>query len=188
MSFSSKMHALSEIKKLRKKYEINQKELAYRSGVSQSLIAKIESGKVEPTFSKANQIFQALEDLREKEELKAKDIMKTKILFIKPREALREVIKLMKTKGISQIPVKDKERIVGIVSEKAILQYIVLHPEKISSLRAEEVMQDTPPIVSPKTGQKLLLELLKDYSVVLVADKGEVQGIISKADLLGKME
>jgi len=182
------MHSLQEIKTLRKKYNINQKELAARSGVSQSLIAKIEAGKVEPTFSKAQKIFQALEELRDKEELKAHQIMQTKVLFVKPNESLKTIIKLMKSKGISQLPVKDKEKISGIVSEKAILKYIVEHPEKISSLKAEDVMDDTPPIISPKTGQKLLLELLKDYSIVLVAEKGEVKGLITKSDLLGKIE
>ena len=70
--------SLNEIKKLRKKYNLNQKELADKAGVSQSLIAKIESGKVEPTFTKAQKIFEALDELREKEEIKAKEIMNTK--------------------------------------------------------------------------------------------------------------
>ena len=182
------MHSLKEIKLLRKKYGINQKELASRSGVSQSLIAKIESGKVEPTFSKAQRIFQALEELRDQEELKAQDIMKQKVVFVKPKENLQEVIRVMKSKGISQIPVQDKEKIIGIVTERAILQYIVDHPEKAVSLQAEDVMEDTPPIVSLNTGQKTLLELLRDYPIVLVAEKGEIKGIISKADLLGKIE
>ena len=182
------MYSLKEIKLLRKKYEINQKELALRSGVSQSLIAKIESAKVEPTFSKAQRIFQALEELRDLEELKAKDIMKPKVVFVRPKENLKEIIKLMKSKGISQIPVQEKEKIIGIVTERAILQYVVDHPEKAVSLRAEDVMEDTPPIVSLTTGQTTLLELLRDYPIVLVAEKGEIKGIISKADLLGKIE
>jgi len=65
---------LTEIKQLRRKYHLNQKELAQRAEVSQSLIAKIEAGKVEPSYSKAKLIFEALDQLREKEEVKAKDI------------------------------------------------------------------------------------------------------------------
>ena len=72
---------LEEIKRLRKKYHLNQKELARRANVSQSLIAKIEAGTVEPSFSKAMQIFEALEQLREKEEIKTRDIINPKINF-----------------------------------------------------------------------------------------------------------
>ena len=61
------MYKLSEIKRLRKKLEINQKELAVRAGVSQSLIAKIEAGKIEPTYSKACGILETLKDLEEQE-------------------------------------------------------------------------------------------------------------------------
>ncbi|MBI2112621.1 CBS domain-containing protein [Candidatus Woesearchaeota archaeon] len=180
--------SLEEIKKLRKKYEINQKELASRAGVSQSLIAKIEAGTVEPTYSKAQRIFQALEELREKQEPKAKEIMKTKIIFAHPKELVKEIIRQMKTKGISQMPVQDKGVILGIITEGLILKHIADYPEKLSHLTAEDVMGETPPIVSPKTGLKLLLELLKDYTIVLVAEKGHIQGIISKADVLGRIE
>lgn len=182
------MKSLEEIKRLRKKYGINQKELATRSGVSQSLIAKIEAGKVEPTFSKAQQIFQALEELREKEEIKAQQLMKTKIIFAKPTDTVKGIIKLMKSKGISQMPVENKGVILGIITESIILKNIADDPDKINVLKAEDIMEETPPIVSPKTGQNLLLNLLKDYSIVLVAEKGNVKGIISKTDVLGKME
>jgi predicted transcriptional regulator len=62
------------------------------------------------------------------------------------------------------------------------------NPEKITSLKVEDIMEDSPPIVSPKTGLKTLLNLMREYSVVLVSDKGEIKGIISKSDLLGKID
>ena len=43
---------LDQIKIIRKKHGLNQKELADRADVSQSLIAKIESGNIEPSFNK----------------------------------------------------------------------------------------------------------------------------------------
>ncbi|MBS3124222.1 CBS domain-containing protein [Candidatus Woesearchaeota archaeon] len=129
-----------------------------------------------------------MENLRSKEEIKAEQIMRTKVIFVEPKEPIKEVIKIMKSKGISQIPVIDKERVCGIVTESIILNCLAEHPEKISYLKAEEVMEETPPIVSPKTGQKLLLELLKGYPIVLVAEKGEIKGLISKTEILGKIE
>src|SRR3989338_7727660 len=94
------IHSLTDIKSLRKKYHLNQKELAQRADVSQSLIAKIEAGMVDHSFTKAQQIFDVLNHLREKEELKAGEVMRTKVLFAAGNETLKEVIKTMKSKGI----------------------------------------------------------------------------------------
>ena len=46
------IHDLSEIKNLRKKAGITQLDLARKASVSQSLIAKIEAGKIDPTYTK----------------------------------------------------------------------------------------------------------------------------------------
>ncbi len=179
---------LDEIKRLRKKYHLNQKELAQRADVSQSLIAKVEAGTVEPSFSKAKQIFEALEQLREKEETKAKDMMNRKISFAQPEEALKDVIKTMKTKGISQLPVITEGKICGIVTEGTILKKVLEHPEKSTFLKAEDVMEEAPPIVTMNTGFKTISGILRDYPIVLVAERGEIKGIISKSDLLERIE
>ncbi len=179
---------LEQIKRMRKKLGLKQKELADAAGVSQSLIAKIEAGKIDPTFTKVKQIFLALEELREKEEVKASRLMNKKVVFASPHENIKNIIKIMKRKGISQMPVLEKEKVCGLISEGAILKKIIADPEKINNLKVEEIMEDVPPIVSIKTGLKMLLELLKDSQVVLVADKGDIKGIISKSDLLEKIE
>lgn len=180
--------SLEGIKLLRKKYHLNQKELAERAGVSQSLIAKIESGTVDPSFTKTQQIFAALDALREKKELKARDIMHQKVVFAHPSDRVRDLIKKMRSRGISQMPVLEKEKVVGIITEGAIIQKMAESPEKIPALRAQEVLEDTPPIVALNTGQRTILELLREYPIVLVAEKGELKGIISKTDMLGRME
>jgi len=178
---------LDEIKKMRIKYNLNQSQLAHKAGVSQSLIAKIESKKIDPTFARAKQIFEALEHLQDKEELKAKDLLNTKVVFTQSVDALKDIIKIMKQKGISQMPVLLKEKVIGIVTESTILNKIIEAPERINLLKASEVMEEVPPIVSLNTGMKTLSVLLCDNAIVLVADKGEIRGIISKADLLGKI-
>ncbi len=181
-------HLLEDIQKLRIKFHLNQKELAQKAGVSQSLIAKIEANKIDPSFTKANQIFQALDQLREKEEVKAKELMKTKVCFAQYNGPLKDIIKAMKIKGISQMPVLHKGRVIGILSESTILNKIAEHPEKVHTFKAEEVMEEAPPIVSSNTGLRTLLELLREHSIVLVAEKGDIKGIISKSDLLEKIE
>ncbi|PIN73237.1 XRE family transcriptional regulator [Candidatus Woesearchaeota archaeon CG10_big_fil_rev_8_21_14_0_10_45_16] len=180
------MRSLEEIKRLRKQYHLNQKELADKAGVSQSLIAKIESGKVDPTYTKARQIFEALEELREKAEIKASQLMHKKVVFIESKDSLKEAIMTMRKRSISQMPVLSKGKVAGLLTENLILQQIVENNDV--DIPVGEIMDDAPPIVSPKTGFKSISELLTHSPVVLVSEKGEIQGIISKADLLGKIE
>ena len=76
--------SLALIGKLRRQLGLTQKELARKAGVSQSLIAKVESGLIDPAYSKVVQLFQALElELHTQENvLHAKDIMTISPLFV----------------------------------------------------------------------------------------------------------
>src|SRR3989338_11154533 len=161
-------YILENIKRMRVKYGLNQNELAKKAGVSQSLIAKIEAGKIDPTFSRVKQIFLALESLENKEELKARDIVNKQVMFAQSNDILRDVIKVMKNKGISQIPVLCKEKIAGLITEGIILEKIVYNPERINNYKVSEVMEEAPPIVSLNTGIKTLSALLRDNAIVLV--------------------
>jgi|SRR3989339_779544 len=180
------VYQLTEIKKLRLKLGLNQKELADKSGVSQSLIAKIEAGKIEPTYTKANNILETLRQLEEKEETKARDLMNKKLVFAPPEEKIKDIIKIMKQKGISQIPILKEKRVCGLVSEKTILDQIT-KKRNIGEIKVEEIMEECPPIVSLETSQKTVLEILKEHPLVLVAEKGEIKGLISKSDLLNNI-
>src|SRR3989338_4468360 len=65
-------YELHEIKKIRKSLALTQTDLAKMANVSQSLIAKIESGKIDPTFTKTKKIFETLHLLQNKEEKREK--------------------------------------------------------------------------------------------------------------------
>jgi predicted transcriptional regulator len=182
------MKPLGEIRRLRKRYNLSQKDLSNRSGVSQSLIAKIETAKVEPTYSKTVKLFQALEELRNKEETKAEDVMTKSVFFIDVEEKVVEVIKEMKQRNISQVPVIKNKQICGLITETIILNKTIEHSGQINNLQIKDIMGDSPPIISKSTGLRTLLELLKDSPTVLVMEKGELKGIVCKSDLLGKIE
>ncbi len=83
---------VSEIKAIRKQFGLTQSELAKKSGVSQSLIAKIEAGKVDPSYSKVRQIFNFLENLHKERELKAGDVMHSSIISIAPDSDIKSAI------------------------------------------------------------------------------------------------
>ena len=115
---------IKSIKKKRMLAEINQKELARMSNISQSMIAKIESGKIEPSYSIIKKIFSSLDKLEKNENKKCSEIMSKKIYFINSDKTIKNVSKLMNKYSISQIPVIDKGIIVGKISENILANFI----------------------------------------------------------------
>jgi predicted transcriptional regulator len=176
---------ISQIKSLRKKLGINQKELSQRANVSQSYIAKLESGKIEPSYNKTNRILDILSAEQGKNQLYAKDLMKRKIIYCSPEDKVSQAVKKMKKADISQIPIGDKTRVVGLLTETTILNNI---DKKFASTHIKKIMGQVPPIVAPNTPQKIILELLKTFSIVLVSSSGVIEGLISKSDLLEKID
>lgn len=176
-------YELEEIKKIRKKLGMTQTELANRAGVSQSLIAKIESGRIDPTYTKTKKIFAALSDLEKKEEIKAEQLMTDKIISIDSSSSIKEAIGKMKKSQISQLPVIDNHKLVGLVSESTILDALLNSKGKL----VREVMQEAPPIVSKTTSIQVVSNLLKHYPIILVSEEGRLVGLITKSDLLGKL-
>ncbi|MBI3031876.1 CBS domain-containing protein [Candidatus Woesearchaeota archaeon] len=177
------LYNLQQIKLLRKKYNVTQTQLAKLAGVSQSLITKVEAGLLDPTYTKAQKIFQALSHLSEKKEIKAEEIMNTSLICCSPSTAIKEVIKKMKKHSISQMPVLEDKQPVGLISESIILDAIINN--KSSELLVKDLMIDAPPIIAKDSSINIISNLLKFYPLVIVAEKGKFLGIITKADMLG---
>ena len=176
-------YELEEVKKIRKKLGMTQTELANRAGVSQSLIAKIESARIDPTYTKTKKIFAALSELEKKEEINAGQLMTDKMVSVSPNAAIKDAISSMKKFQISQLPVMDEHKLVGLVSESTILDALL----KSKATKVREIMQDSPPIVSKTTSIQVVSNLLKHYPMVLVSEEGKLIGLITKSDLLGKL-
>ena len=176
-------YELDEIKKIRKKLGLTQTELANRANVSQSLIAKIESGRIDPTYTKTQKIFAALSELEKKEEIKAEQIMTTKIISVAPTDSIKDAISKMKKSQISQLPVIDSHKLVGVVSESTILDAML----NSKGNNVEDVMQEAPPILSKSTSIQVVSSLLRHFPIVIVSEEGKLVGLITKSDLLGKL-
>lgn len=176
-------YELEEIKKVRKKLGMTQAELAGRAGVSQSLIAKVESGRIDPTYTKTRKIFAAIREMEEKEEIKAGQIMAARIISVEPSTPIKEAIGRMRKFQISQLPVISGSRLVGLVSESTILDALLDSKAK----EVKDVMKEPPPIVSKTTSVQVISNLLKHYPIVLVSDEGRLVGLITKSDLLGRL-
>ncbi|MGM5483288.1 MAG: CBS domain-containing protein [Nanobdellota archaeon] len=167
-----------EIKSIRMNLGITQKGLAEISDVSQSFIAKIESGLIDPGFSKAIKIIEALEGKVRDRKLCADEIMQKDIFFVKPDDLCNQVTDIMKKQNISQVPVKDKDQVMGVVTERSLLG-------TSGSCNVKDVMESPPPVVCRSTNVDVIIQILKHSSMVLVNDKGKIAGIVTKSDVIG---
>jgi predicted transcriptional regulator len=174
---------LSEIKAQRKKLNITQNELSNLTNISQSLITKIESGKLEPTYNKAKKIFETLQNLSHKKTKKAKDIMNKNIIKLYHNDELRKAILIMKKHGISQIPVYNENKMVGFISESILLDSIIENKRNFVS----EVMHERPPTISEDTPIEIISTLLKYSPLIIVFGNGKAKGIITKSDVLNSL-
>jgi predicted transcriptional regulator len=177
---------LEEIAKKRRSLGLKQAELAKLAGVSQSLVAKLESGRIDSSYTKVKMIFDVLDRLEAKTKIQEEKVVPNKVIGIQKDEPVSKVVRLMKDHGYSQIPVFNGKQSVGSVSEKTILRQILAGRDlaQISKLPTEQIMEEAFPQVSEDAPLSLISSLLQTYSAVLVARKGEVVGIITKADLL----
>ncbi len=175
-------YELSDIKHIRKKLNLTQKELAKKSGVSQSLIAKIESHKMDPSFSNTKKIFETLDLLQQKSSLTAKEMMQNKIISCEADSTIKNIIKRMKRYEISQLPVIDQDKVVGVISEKIILKHIF--EKDAAKMKVRDVMEEAPPIVSTNASQEIVSYLLRHFQMVIVKEKGGLKGIVTRADIL----
>ncbi|MDI6720899.1 MAG: CBS domain-containing protein, partial [Candidatus Aenigmarchaeota archaeon] len=117
--------------------------MARASGVSQSLIAKIESCKINPSYDVTKKIFLALEFHERGREKIAKEIMTCRLIFVKKNDTLREAARIMKKYSISQLPVIENGTIIGSVSEKTIIDNI----ENTDNMKIHDTMEEPFPII-----------------------------------------
>ena len=175
---------ITQLRLIRKKLGLTQSQFAKESGVSQSLIAKIESGRLDPSYSNALRIEETINRLHNESEPSVAKIMVKHVITVTPDEPVRAVVKLMTKKGISQVPVMHRNAVVGLVSERAMLEHLSEAVDRSAKVR--DIMEECPPIVAPKAPMSVVADLLKYYPVVLVKE-GALLGLVTKADLLKAM-
>lgn len=179
--------SLDEIPKQRKALGLTQSRLAQLAGVSQSIIAKIESGTVDPSYSIAKRLVEALE----KESIqvsrpRVSEIMSKPVISVSKTQLVRDAVDLMRKRGYSQLPVLDGNRCVGSISEKTILDRAA-RGEPLESLlndRVRDIMDSPLPMVNDDTPLEMVLGLLQGNYGVLVTKGESTIGILTKSDIL----
>ena len=178
----------SEIKRLRKSLDITQLELARLSGVSQSTIAKLERGGIKGSYETVTKIFIALQEVARKRSKasKAGDLATRRIVGIQASEPVKVATELMRSSGISQMPVFQGHQHVGSISENRILERLREgeRMEAIGERRVSDLMEDAFPIINEDTPIEAVTALLSSSHAVMVGRNGNMTGIITSADLL----
>jgi predicted transcriptional regulator len=178
--------ALEIIPERRRKLGLTQSQLAELAGVSQSYIAKLEAGNIEPSYVKVKALFEALDRLEQEKQVSAGQIMNRSVVGIQKDMHISDAIDLMRRNGFSQLPVMDGERSIGSISEGTLLDHMLASKKNESqAMTVSEIMDEPFPQVGEDAPVSLLTNLLKFYSAVLVQRKGTIAGIVTKADLLG---
>ena len=178
--------SLKEVVKKRRIMGLTQQKLARIAGVSQSLVAKLESQKIDPSYTKVKAIFDALEKLQTETEVHAEEVLQSNVIGIQKTDPVSRAVQTMAEYGYSQLPVFDGEHSVGSISEKTIIGKVSAGKDlsQVSKRSVGDVMEEAFPQVGEDAPLPLISSLLQVYSAVLISNKGKVVGIVTKADLL----
>ena len=184
----SRLPTPEELRKMRIKAGLTQKEVARRAKVSQSLIARIERGSIDPRLSTLRKIVKVLEEALEKEgEVMVSTVMTTPVITVFEDDDVRTAAKIMWEKGISQIPVVDSRgRVIGTVYEDSLMKLLLFERrDKILELKISEIMDEPLPILNEDEGiTKAMRLLMEGFPAVLVRRGSRVVGIITKSDII----
>jgi predicted transcriptional regulator len=191
---------LDKIRQMRKRLSLSQRELASLAGVSQSLIAKIERGSIDPSYSNVRKILAAFEEVlrRRKVEgmkvgaqLSVGDLATRGVIFVAPDQTIAEGVERMMKGRFTQLPVLVGDRVVGGVTDDRIRDYTIEETKNnrksydaVMQTKIEEVMSDPFPILSEDTPIELASVHLQREEAVLVSRKGQIVGILTSADFL----
>ncbi len=176
---------IEELRRRRKRLGISQKKLAELVGVSQPLIARIESGSFDPKLSLIKKISRVLDEI-EGRNIVAKRVMNSPVLSVYANTPLKEAAEMMIEREISQMPVLDEDaegdRIVGSITENSIVKALV--SKSAGDAKVGDVMEDPFPSIDPEESIRSVLSLLLETQAVLVVENGKLVGIITKQDVM----
>lgn len=178
---------LSDLRRRRIQTGLTQGRLARLSGVSQSLVAKIERGKVEPSYRNVVALYEALERLGEESsrDAPAGHLATRPMITVRPRDRLTVAAHLMRTHGVSQLPVVEGEYLVGSLTDRRVVECMADHGPsmRLGRITVGEIMQKPFPSVDASTPGGVAAVLLKHAAAVLITERGKPVGILTQADL-----
>jgi predicted transcriptional regulator len=173
-----------EIKRKRESLGLKQADIARLAGVSQSMIARIETGTVDPRISTLRKVIDVLVEA-ERSKVIARHVMCTPVYSVLSSDPISRAVGIMEERGISQVPVLENGVPVGCISETAIVAAIDRGKlPRETDLLVKEYMESGFPTVPPDADLTTVVHILQDNHAVLVVDRGTICGVITKHDLI----
>ncbi len=178
------MDTLTEIRRRRVALGISLGELARAIGRSDATLSRIERGQIRPSYELVQRILSYLET---QEGLTAPrvtvgELMHRPLVTVEPGAPLATAAERMESGAYSQLPVVDQGRVIGSLSESALLR--ALARPNARRVRVRDVVEPPYPVLDEGFPAELLPPLLGRYPAILVARHGELQGIVTKADVI----
>jgi len=176
-----------EFRFLRKKAGLTQQEVANLAGLSQALIARIERGTIDTRLSTAQKILDVIKENPKREQASTLDlgfIMHSPVIYCRKDQTVSYAVSLMERSEISQLPVMDGETAVGSVTDSALIRLIAEKGKRIAKKKIGEVMSKPFPVMDITEPYDKAVSLLKNNPALLVSRKGNIAGVITKADIL----
>jgi predicted transcriptional regulator len=176
---------LSNIKIFRERLGLTQRQLAEKVGIGQPYIAKIESGKQNPSYDIVAKIFAILNmELQNRDEHPL--IVKTvatpidRMVFVKPKDTLRDVKRLIG--DYDQIPVLDTNlHCVGSVTSQLLIR--LLSQDTNEKTAVKDIMGAPLPSFSENTPIKQIRNIFRVIDAGLIVDRDQITGIVTRSDV-----
>jgi predicted transcriptional regulator len=178
------VNVLVEIRKRRVALGVPLGELARAVGRSDATLSRIERGKIRPSYELVQRILQYLEEQEglATPRLTVREIMNRSVVTVDSSATLHVAAQRMETGAFSQLPVLSDGRVVGSLSEGALLRALG-HP-RARRIRVREILEPAYPLVDEGFPAELLPSLFVHYPAVLASRRGDLKGIVTKADLI----
>ncbi|MCI4323215.1 MAG: CBS domain-containing protein [Thermoplasmata archaeon] len=178
---------LSEIRRRRVAAGMTQGELARAAGLSQSHVAKIERGRVEPSYRNVTALLTVLEDrlAHAVKEVTAGRLATRNMVDLPSKALLIEAARMLRRHSISQLPVVDHGVVVGSLTDRRVVECIAdpATAGRLDRLLVREVMEEPFPQLDASTSGRVAAELLRHVPAVLVTERGRPIGILTQSDL-----
>ncbi|HXY47729.1 MAG TPA: CBS domain-containing protein [Thermoplasmata archaeon] len=178
------MDTLTEVRRRRLALGVSLRDLAHAVGRSDATLSRIERGQIKPSYELVQRILAYLETQEglRTPKLTLGDLRSRTLISIGSSAYLTEAARRMEAGGFSQLPVVDDGRVVGSLSESALLR--ALGEPTARRARVRDVLETAYPVVDESFPAELLPPILGRYAAVLVTHRGDLTGIVTKADLI----
>ena len=120
-------------------------------------------------------------------DVKAKDIMVTEMLTVKPKEKVAAADLLMVRNSIGGLPVIEDEKLVGILTQRDIM--LSRFSISVGGLQVEDLMTRNPIKITPETSLEEILEIMltKGVERLPVIKDDKLVGLVMHGQILKKL-